>query len=95
MLGSCCYLVYEPYKLTAKAGRVELFLSSFDGGRPLRHDMLIGTELGKPLVQSPSLDQGEAGLWVIDDLQAADYVFWCSVSSHYLYGMTGTLTVTP
>ena len=95
-LGSCCALTFYPYDLKAKAGRVEIFLSSFPNEQnPLDHDMQIGPELLKPLVASPILKVGEEGLWVIEDLPAANYVFWCSVQSHYARGMTGTLAVTP
>jgi len=95
-LGSCCALTFYPYDLKAKAGRVEIFLSSFPNKQnPLDHDMQIGLELLKPLVASPILEVGEKGLWVIEDLPAAQYVFWCSVQSHYSRGMTGTLAVTP
>jgi hypothetical protein len=95
-LGSCCALTFYPYDLKAKAGQVEIFLSSFPNKQnPLDHDMQIGLELLKPLVASPVLDVGEKGLWVIEDLPPANYVFWCSVQSHYSRGMTGTLAVTP
>ena len=96
VLGSCCALVFYPYDLKAKAGRVEIFLSSFPNKQyPLDHDMQVGLELLKPLAASPILEVGEKGLWVIEDLPAANYVFWCSVQSHYAKGMTGTLAVTP
>ena len=94
-MGSCCALIYQPYDLTAKAGRVEIFLTSFPNDEhPLDHDMQIGHKLLEPLVASPVVEYGTKGLWVIEDLPAADYVFWCTVNSHYANGMVGTLKVT-
>lgn len=95
-LGTCCTASYEPTELTAKAGRVVIFLKSFmNKDFPLDHNMLIGPEIGTPIVKSPTLDVGETGLWVIEDVPAGEYAFWCSIDSHYEFGMIGTLTVTP
>jgi hypothetical protein len=95
-LGSCCAPIFQPWDLTAKAGRIEFFLTSFPNDQhPLDHDMQIGLELLKPLVASPVIDYGEKGLWAVENLPAAEYVFWCGISGHYANGMIGELTVTP
>lgn len=95
-LGSCCALTFVPYKLEAKAGTVELFLTNpTNRDAPFSHDMHIGTVQGQAFASSPVLKNSETGLFTIEGLAAGDYVFWCEVNSHDVGGMVGTLTVTP
>ena len=95
-LGTCCYPLFEPNVLAAKAGEVALFLNNPTNEEfPLNHDIRIGKVQGQAIASSPVLRNSETGLLTIDDLPAGDYVFWCSVDAHAAYGMVGTLTVTP
>lgn len=95
-LGSCCALTFVPYKLEAKAGTVELFLTNpTNKANPYKHDMHIGKVQDQALASSPVLKNSETGLFTIEGLAAGDYVFWCEVDAHDTRGMVGTLTVTP
>ena len=95
-LGSCCALTFVPYKLEAKAGTIELFLTNpTNEAAPFSHDMHIGKVQDQALASSPVLKNSETGLFTIEGLAAGDYVFWCEVNSHDTQGMVGTLKVTP
>jgi plastocyanin len=80
-------LVFEPSKLTAKAGNVTI---DYDNPSPVDHSIAI--EAG-----GETLDESEiaanATLTASADLEPGKSVYYCSVPGHREAGMLGTLTV--
>jgi plastocyanin len=80
-------LVFEPNKLTAKAGTVTI---DYDNPSPVDHSVAI--EAG-----SETLDESEiaadATLTAAADLDPGKFVYYCTVPGHREAGMEGTLTI--
>jgi plastocyanin len=80
-------LVFEPSKLTAKAGTVTI---DYDNPSPVDHSIAI--EAG-----GETLDESEiaanATLTASADLKPGKFVYFCTVPGHREAGMVGTLTV--
>ena len=80
-------LVFEPSKLTAKAGSVTI---DYDNPSPVDHSIAI--EGG-----GETLDESEIAadttLTASADLQPGRFVYYCTVPGHREAGMVGTLTV--
>jgi plastocyanin len=79
-------LVFEPSKLTAKAGTVTI---DYDNPSPVDHSIAI--EAG-----GETLDESEiavnATLTASADLEPGKFVYFCTVPGHREAGMVGTLT---
>ena len=93
--------VFQPDKLTAKAGTVVFFLQNVPPpwGSP-DHNMWIGPSIGVPLAGSTDLKPKTNVIFTVQALTPGSYVFWCSIAApdgntHASYGMKGTLTITP
>jgi plastocyanin len=93
--------VYQPDKLTAKAGTVVFFLQNVPPpwGSP-DHNMWIGPSIGVPLAGSTDLKPKTNVIFTVNDLTPGSYMFWCTIAApdgntHASYGMVGTLTITP
>jgi plastocyanin len=80
-------LVYEPSKLTAKAGTVTI---DYENPSPVDHSIAI--EAG-----GQTLDESEIGtdttLTATADLKPGEAVYYCTVPGHREAGMEGSLTV--
>ncbi len=80
-------LVFEPSKLTAKAGSVTI---DYDNPSPVDHSVAI--EAG-----GETLDESEIAadttLTATADLEPGRFVYYCTVPGHREAGMVGTLTV--
>jgi plastocyanin len=80
-------LVYEPSKLTAKAGSVTI---DYENPSPVDHSVAI--EAG-----GKTLDESEIGtdttLTATADLKPGEAVYYCTVPGHREAGMEGSLTV--
>jgi plastocyanin len=79
--------VFEPSKLTAKAGSVTI---DYDNPSPVDHSIAIeggGETLGE------SETAADATLTASADLEPGKYVYYCTVPGHREAGMVGTLTV--
>ena len=79
--------VFEPSKLTAKAGAVTI---DYENPSPAPHSIAI--EVG-----GETLDESETGteatLTASADLEPGRFVYYCTVPGHREAGMEGTLTV--
>ena len=62
------------------------------GGFRLDHDMTVTDSFGNVLAHSPLVRPGHDAVFVIENLPAGTYPFYCSIHVHV--GMKGTLTVT-
>lgn len=80
-------LKYEPTELEADAGTIAIELTS---GESVEHNVVIeGVDGDAPVVTA---NRGEAKVGTVD-LEAGDYVFYCSIPGHRAAGMEGTLAV--
>ena len=61
-------------------------------GYDFRHDMTITDANGNVLAESTFVQPGHDAVFVVDNLPAGTYPFFCSIHAHL--GMVGTLTVT-
>ena len=80
-------LVFEPSKLTAKAGSVTI---EYDNPSPVDHSIAIEGG-GKTLDESEIA--ADTTLTASADLQPGRFVYYCTVPGHREAGMVGTLTV--
>ncbi len=80
-------LIFEPSKLTAKAGTVTI---EYDNPSPVDHSVAI--EAGSETLGESEIAT-EATLTATADLKPGDFVFYCTVPGHREAGMEGTLTV--
>ena len=80
-------LVFEPSKLTAKAGSVTI---DYDNPSPVDHSVAIEAG-GKTLDESEIA--ADATLTATADLEPGRFVYYCTVPGHREAGMVGTLTV--
>lgn len=88
--------VYVPAEITAPAGDVVIFLRNpTSAGIAEQHNFTIGPKLQEKQAASPDLGPGSSGVLTLADVPAGRYIYWCTVSAHYLAGMRGVLTVTP
>ena len=94
--------VFEPEEVSAAAGTIVFFLQNDQGdGPPAAHNFLLGTSMEEPpLAASPTLSSGQAVVFTVEGVEPGTYTYWCTVPgpdgrSHAVYGMVGTLTVTP
>lgn len=88
--------VFLPAELTAPAGDIVVFLSNPTGaGIAEQHNFTLGPKLQEKQAASPDLGPGASGVLTLADVPAGRYIYWCTVSAHYLAGMRGVLTVTP
>jgi len=97
---------YGVTDIKVKAGRFEVHLvnqenpppTAFCAGAPAEfcysHDMYVTDTGGKLLVASATVKPGKDGVFVIDDLPAGSYVFYCNIRMHVSDGMKGTITAT-
>lgn len=79
--------VFEPDKLTTKAGTVTI---EYDNPSPAPHSVAI--ESGSETLNE-SETAADAALTATADLEPGDFVFYCTVPGHREAGMEGTLTV--
>jgi plastocyanin len=79
--------VYEPSKLTAKAGSVTI---DYDNPSPVDHSIAI--EGGGETLDESEIAAGTT-LTASADLEPGRYVYYCTVPGHREAGMVGTLTV--
>lgn len=86
--------VFAPAEVSAPAGTIKLFLTNPDARFDARHNFKIGGSLLATSAATPDILPGKAGVLTLEDVEAGEYVFWCSVQAHYLAGMQGVLTVT-
>jgi plastocyanin len=93
--------VYQPDKITAKAGTVVFFLQNVPAaGFSPDHNMMIGPSVGRPLAGSIDVNRNENVIFTVNDLTPGTYPFWCSIvalngATHASFGMVGELTITP
>jgi plastocyanin len=80
-------LVYEPNKLTAKAGSVTI---EYDNPSPVDHSIAI--EGGGKTLDASEI-AANTTLTASADLQPGRFVYYCTVPGHREAGMVGTLTV--
>jgi plastocyanin len=80
-------LVFEPSKLTAKAGTVTI---DYDNPSPVDHSVAI--ESGSETLAESEI-AADATLTATADLEAGKFVYYCTVPGHREAGMEGTLTV--
>ncbi|MEK6327438.1 MAG: plastocyanin/azurin family copper-binding protein [Actinomycetota bacterium] len=80
-------LVFEPSKLTAKAGSVTI---DYDNPSPVDHSVAI--EAGSETLAESEI-AADATLTATADLEPGEFVFYCTVPGHREAGMVGTLTV--
>ena len=80
-------LVFEPSKLTAKAGSVTI---DYDNPSPVDHSIAI--EAGGETLDESEI-AADAALSATADLQPGRSVYYCTVPGHREAGMVGTLTV--
>ncbi len=86
--------VFVPAEVSAPAGTITVFLTNPDERFDARHNFKIGGTLLATSAATPDILPGKAGVLTLEDVEAGEYVFWCSVQGHYLAGMQGVLTVT-
>ncbi len=79
--------VFEPSKLTAKAGSVTI---DYDNPSPVDHSIAIEGG-GKTLDESETA--ADTTLTASADLEPGRFVYYCTVPGHREAGMVGTLTV--
>ena len=88
--------VFIPAEVSATAGDIVLFLNNPTGAAsPEQHNFKIGPKLQEQQAGSPDIRPGEAGVFTMSDVPAGRYIYWCTVSAHFIAGMRGVLTVTP
>jgi plastocyanin len=58
------------------------------------HEMKITDQSDKTLAVSATIAPGKDDVFVIDNLPAGTYPFYCSLKDHLARGMKGTITVT-
>jgi plastocyanin len=80
-------LVFEPNKLTAKAGSVTI---DYDNPSPVDHSVAI--EAGGETLDESEI-AADATLTATADLEPGRFVYYCTVPGHREAGMVGTLTV--
>jgi plastocyanin len=80
-------LVFEPSKLTAKAGTVTI---DYDNPSPVDHSVAI--EAGSETLAESEI-AAEANLTATAELEPGRFVYYCTVPGHREGGMEGTLTV--
>jgi plastocyanin len=80
-------LVFEPDGLEAAPGPVTI---SYANPSPIPHNISLEFE-GETIAESEDITDGEVELTA--ELQAGEYVFYCSVPGHRESGMEGDLTV--
>jgi uncharacterized cupredoxin-like copper-binding protein len=87
---------YRPVSIETRSGMVTFQLTNEATTCSCFHNMNIGTEVGgKPLASSPAVPAGDSRPFVVQNLPAGSYMYWCSVDDHAQLGMVGKLTVTP
>jgi plastocyanin len=93
--------VYQPDKITAKAGTVVFFLQNVPpAGCSCDHNMMIGPSVGRSFAGSMDVNRNENVIFTVNDLTPGAYPFWCSIvapngTTHASSGMVGELTITP
>ena len=80
-------LVFEPSKLTAKAGSVTI---DYDNPSPVDHSIAI--EGGGETLDESEI-AADAVLTATADVEPGRFVYYCTVPGHREAGMVGTLTV--
>jgi plastocyanin len=80
-------LIFEPSKLTAKAGSVTI---DYDNPSPVDHSIAI--EGGGETLDESEI-AADATLTATADLEPGKFVYYCTVPGHREAGMEGTLTV--
>jgi plastocyanin len=80
-------LIFEPSKLTAKAGSVTI---DYDNPSPVDHSIAI--EGGGETLDESEI-AADATLTASADLEPGKFVYYCTVPGHREAGMEGTLTV--
>ncbi len=93
--------VYQPDKITAKAGTVVFFIQNVPPAwASPDHNMQIGPSVGTSLAGSTDVNRNENVIFTVNDLMPGTYTFWCSIvapggTTHASFGMVGELTITP
>lgn len=80
-------LIFEPSKLTAKAGSVTI---DYDNPSPVDHSIAI--EAGGETLDESEI-AADATLTATADLEPGRFVYYCTVPGHREAGMVGDLTV--
>lgn len=83
--------LYEPNKLTAKAGDVTFAVKN---AGVVEHDFVIEDKAKKQMAQANPFAPGKT-MQVKVKLAAGDYAVFCSIPGHREAGMAATLRVTP
>ena len=81
-------LVFDPTELVAPVGEVTI---AYTNPSEVPHNVAIEAE-GETLAQGATVTGGEAGD-ATADLEAGDYVYYCSIPGHRESGMEGALAV--
>jgi plastocyanin len=81
-------LVFEPETLEAEAGEITI---DYTNPSEVPHNVAI-EDGSETVAQGATVTGGESGP-ATADLEAGEYVYYCSVPSHREAGMVGTLTV--
>jgi plastocyanin len=81
-------LVFEPTTLEAGVGEVEI---NYTNPSPVPHNVAIEAD-GETVAQGATVSGGDAAA-ATADLEAGDYVYYCSIPGHREAGMEGQLTV--
>lgn len=82
-------LAYTTDHVTVEAGET---LLHFENPQTMPHDLDLETADGTPIADMETIGGGYADV-PIRNLEAGDYVFYCSVPGHREAGMEGTVTV--
>jgi uncharacterized cupredoxin-like copper-binding protein len=82
---------FKPKDVTVSSGKVVFFLVN---SGPSAHDMLIADSTGKTIARSSLVQSGDTFTFMVANIAAGKYVFYCDVPGHRAQGMEGTLTVT-
>jgi plastocyanin len=81
-------IAYDTKQLSGKAGSVTI---DFTNPSAVTHDVCIEDPSGQQVGCSNTIAQGSTSL--SENLTSGRYTFFCSVDSHRLAGMEGTLTI--
>jgi plastocyanin len=98
------HIAYEMPAITAPHGQVVIHLVNEEvpptdcnvagpGLTCLDHDIVITDSTGNILAHSARVKPGHDSVFVLDDVPAGSYRFYCSNGGHASNGMKGTLTV--
>jgi uncharacterized cupredoxin-like copper-binding protein len=99
------HIKYQTPAITAPHGQIVVHLVNMEtpptdcnvagpGLTCLDHDMVITDSTGHILAHSARVEPGHDSVFILEDVPAGSYGFYCSNGGHATNGMKGTLTVT-